>query len=103
MQKNGNGGRQAKNANVLLVDGSLGLRELNDEHGIELPRGAGYETVGGFVLFRLGSIPKGGETFVFDGRRYTVMQMEGRRVAKVRIERLRSLPPQPSVRMQEGH
>jgi len=89
--------------NVLLVDGSLGLRELNDEYGIELPRGAGYETLAGFVLFRLGRIPKGGETFVFDGRRYTVMQMEGRRVAKVRIERLRSLPPQPSVRMQEGH
>jgi putative hemolysin len=96
-------GIQALGENVLLVDGSLGLRELNDEYGIELPRGAGYETVGGFVLSRLGSIPKGGETFVFDGRRYTVIQMEGRRVAKVRIERLRSVAPQASVRLQEGH
>jgi putative hemolysin len=94
---------QRLDENVLLVDGSLGLRDLNDEHGIELPRGEGYETVGGFVLSRLGSIPKGGETFVFDGRRYTVIQMEGRRVARVRIERLRSVVPQASVRLQEGN
>src|ERR1043166_1952353 len=79
--------------NVLLVDASLGLRELSDEYGIELPRGAGYETLAGFVLARLGSIPKGGETFVFEGRRYTVVQMEGRRVAKVRIERPRYVAP----------
>jgi putative hemolysin len=84
--------------NVLLVDASLGLRELSDEYGIELPRGAGYETLAGFVLARLGSIPKGGETFVFEGRRYTVVQMEGRRVAKVRIERPRYVAPQPAVR-----
>jgi len=74
--------------NVLYVDGALGLRELAEDHGVELPRGEGYETLAGFVLDRLGAIPRGGETFVFDDRRYTVMEMDGRRVARVRVEKL---------------
>lgn len=73
--------------NVLMVDGSLGLRELADDYGIELPRDAGYETLAGFVLDRLGSVPLGGETFVFGNHHYTVMKMEGRRVASVRVEK----------------
>jgi CBS domain containing-hemolysin-like protein len=74
--------------NVLAVDGSVSLRELADDYGIVLPRGTGRETLAGFVLAQLGVIPKGGESFVFEGRRYTVAEVEGRRVAKVRIEKL---------------
>lgn len=73
---------------VLLMDASLGLRGLADDHGIALPRGAGYETLAGFVLAQLGQIPRGGESFVFEGRRYTVAEMDRRRVAKVRVEKL---------------
>jgi CBS domain containing-hemolysin-like protein len=72
----------------LVVDGSLGLRELADDYDLALPRGAGYETLAGFVLAQLGVIPRGGETFVFEGRRYTVLEMDGRRVARVRVEKL---------------
>jgi magnesium and cobalt exporter, CNNM family len=72
--------------NVMVVDASLGVRELADDYDIALPRGQGYETLGGFVMARLGYIPKGSETFLFEGRRYTVLELEGRRVAKVRIE-----------------
>jgi CBS domain containing-hemolysin-like protein len=74
--------------NVMRVDGALSLRELADDYGIELPRDAGYETLAGFVLDRLGVVPQGGETFVFENHHYTVMRMEGRRVASVRVERL---------------
>ena len=73
---------------VLVMDASLGLREIADDHGIVLPRGAGYETLAGFVLARLGAIPQEGDTFVFEGHRYTVVEMDGRRVAKVRVEKL---------------
>ena len=83
--------------NVLVVDASLSLRELADDYEIALPRGAGYETLAGFVLARLGFIPKGGETFVFDGRRYTVIEMEGRRVAKIKVEKLAGLDAQAPV------
>jgi putative hemolysin len=74
--------------NVLRVDGSLSLRELADDYGVELPRDHGYETLAGFVLDRLGAVPQGGETFVFENYHYTVMAMDGRRVASVRVERL---------------
>jgi len=74
--------------NVLVVDGSLNLRALAEEHGIDLPRGGGYETLAGFVLARLGTIPRGGEAFVYGERRYSVLEMDGRRVARVCIEKL---------------
>jgi putative hemolysin len=77
---------------VFDLDGSLSLRELADDYSLELPRGEGYETLAGFVLDRLGAVPRGNETFVFENRRYTVLAMEGRRVARVRIEKL----PEPS-------
>lgn len=81
--------------NVLRVDGALSLRELADDYGIDLPREQGYETLAGFVLDRLGVVPAGGETFAFGGHRYTVMQMDGRRVASVRVERLPAPEPPP--------
>ena len=77
--------------NVMVVDASLNLRELADDYDLALPRGEGYETLGGFVLARLGFVPKGGETFVFEGRRFTVVEMEGHRVARVKVEKLTAL------------
>jgi len=79
--------------NVLVVDASVSLRDLADGYDIILPRGAPYETLAGFVLFVLGTIPKGGESFVFEGRKYTVTEVEGRRVSKVRIEKLPAAGP----------
>jgi CBS domain containing-hemolysin-like protein len=51
-----------------------------------LPREGGVETLAGFVLMRLGHIPQPGESIVFEGRRLTVVEMEGRRIAKIRVE-----------------
>ena len=76
--------------NVLVVDAAMSLRDLASERDIVLPRGAGYETLAGFVLARLGFIPHGGESFIFESRRYTVLEVEGRRVSKIRIETLPS-------------
>ena len=72
--------------NILVVDGSVSLRDLASERDIVVPHGSGYETLAGFVLDRLGFIPRGGESFVFESHRYTVSEMEGRRISKVRIE-----------------
>jgi CBS domain containing-hemolysin-like protein len=83
--------------NVLLMDASINLRDLANDYEIILPRGAGYETLAGFVLSLLGVIPKGGESLVYEGRRYTVAEMDGWRVAKVRIEKLPVVVPQPKT------
>lgn len=82
--------------NVLVVDGALSLRALADEYGISLPRDSGFETLAGFALRQLGIIPRGGESFIFENRRYTVLELDGRRVARVRVEKM-AASPAPSV------
>jgi putative hemolysin len=75
-----------KAAGAVVLDGSFNIRDLEVQYDIVLPRDQGFETLGGFVMAKLGRIPKGGETFEFEGRRYTVLQMESRRIARVKIE-----------------
>ena len=75
---------------AMIFDASLGLRDLESQYNIVLPEDRSYATVGGFVLARLGFIPRGGENFDFDGYRFTVVEMDRRRVARVKIQRLRT-------------
>ncbi len=84
-------------AGAVVVDGSSNIRDLEVQYDIQLPRDEGFETLAGFVMARLGKIPKGGESFEFEGRRYTVLQMEGRRIARVKIEDVTEAPPLESV------
>jgi len=77
----------------LVLDARLSLHDLEHQHQIELPAGPGFETLAGFILNRLGSIPAGGESFLHDGLRLTVLEMEGRRIARVKIERLADAAP----------
>jgi len=75
---------------AMVVEGALGMRELESQYSIELPEDPAYETLGGFVMARLGFIPRGGESFEEAGFRFTVMEVERRRVARVKIQRLRA-------------
>jgi putative hemolysin len=54
-----------------------------------VPEDPAYATVGGFALDQLGFIPKGGESFEYGNHRFTVMEMDGKRVARVKIQRMR--------------
>jgi putative hemolysin len=73
---------------AMIFDASLILRDLESQYNIVLPEDRSYATVGGFVLARLGFIPRGGESFDFNGYRFTVVEMDRRRVARVKIQRL---------------
>lgn len=75
-------------ASGLVLDGRTSLHDLEQQHQIDLPPGPGFETLAGFILNRLGAIPQGGESFLHDGLRFTVLEMDGRRVARVKIERI---------------
>jgi putative hemolysin len=81
---------------AMIFDASLGLRDLESRYNIILPEDRSYATVGGFVLARLGFIPRGGEGFDFDGYRFTVVEMDRRRVARVKIQRLKAPAQQGS-------
>jgi CBS domain containing-hemolysin-like protein len=75
-------------AAVLVLEGSTSLRDLEAEFDVKLPRDGGFETVAGFVLARMQKIPRAGEAVEFEGRRFTVEEMDDHRVAKVKIEKL---------------
>jgi putative hemolysin len=79
----------------MIFDAAINVRELETQYNIVLPDDSFYETVGGFVLNRLGFIPRGGESFESDGWRFTVMEMDRRRVSRVKIKSLRPAEPQP--------
>ena len=70
------------------TDGTVSIRDLETQYGIELPVDAGFETLAGFLLFRLGAIPKPGDHVQEGDRRFTVLAMDHNRIARVRIEKL---------------
>ncbi|HEY2444555.1 MAG TPA: transporter associated domain-containing protein, partial [Rhizomicrobium sp.] len=72
----------------MIFDAAIKIRELAARYNIILPEDPSYETVGGFVLTRLGFIPRGSESFEADGYRFTVMEMDHRRVSRVKIKQL---------------
>jgi putative hemolysin len=74
---------------AVVFDAALNVRDLDAQYNISLPEDPAYATVGGFVLDQLGFIPKGGESFEFGNWRFTVVEMDGRRVARVKIQRIR--------------
>ena len=84
--------RPAPETSEVELDGATRIRDLETEFGIQIPAGAGFETLAGFLLYRLGSIPHPGDSVEHDGRRYTVAQMDRNRIAQVRIERLPERP-----------
>jgi putative hemolysin len=66
------------------VDGLLNLDAFAAETGIELPEGP-YETVAGHIMATLGHVPQVGEVVEFARHRLAVIEMDGRRVARVRV------------------
>ena len=73
---------------AMVFDGAVGLRDLETQYEIKLPEDPAYATLGGFILARLGFIPRGGEGFDFAGYRFTVLEMERHRVARIKLQRL---------------
>jgi putative hemolysin len=71
----------------LLLDGTTKVRDLAADYGIEIPEGD-YETLAGFLLARLRTIPESGASVEERGRRFTVLEMDRNRIARVRIEKL---------------
>jgi putative hemolysin len=76
---------------AVVFDAALNVRDLETQYNITIPEDPAYATVGGFVLDQLGFIPKGGEGFDYGISRFTVVEMDGKRVARVKIQRLPSV------------
>ncbi|HZD48201.1 MAG TPA: hemolysin family protein [Silvibacterium sp.] len=81
----------------LILDGSVNLRDLETQMRWSLPRDAGAETLAGFLLAQLGKIPLAGEVVEYEGRRFTVVEMSGNRISRVRIEKLDEQANEPGA------
>jgi putative hemolysin len=73
----------------LEVDGLLNLDDFAEQTGVELPEGP-YETVAGYLLAALGHLPGEGESVEVSGRKLAVTQLDGRRIARVRVGQAKS-------------
>ena len=72
-----------------LVSGSANADVLSDRIGVSMPGDRDYATVAGFALSVLRKIPETGETFKFDGYRFEVVDMDGRKIDKLLVSRPR--------------
>jgi putative hemolysin len=80
-----------------LLDGALDISEFKDLlQRTSLPDEASgsFHTLGGFVLHVLGRVPRAGDHFSWEGLRFEVMDMDGKRIDKVLVAALAQPPPQ---------
>lgn len=73
-----------------LVDGLMHIDRLKEIFDLdELPREelSGYQTVGGFMVDQIGSIPGAGQSFEWSGLRFEVVDMDAHRVDKVLVQK----------------
>lgn len=73
---------------TFLIDASISIRDLEEDHGIEIPESTEYETLSGFLLITLQKIPKVDDVVQIEGKKITISEMVGRRIAKVKLEKL---------------
>lgn len=75
-----------------LIDSSISIRDLEEDYGIEIPESTEYETLGGFLLTALQRIPKIGDIVEIEGKKIIISEMVGRRISKVKLEKLSEEP-----------
>ncbi|MFI5086946.1 MAG: hemolysin family protein [Terriglobales bacterium] len=82
-------------ATSMVLEGAVNIRDLETQYRVMLPSDQGFETLAGFMLAQFQRIPKTGDSFEYDGRRFTVLEMENRRIARALIE---NVEPQSAQR-----
>jgi magnesium and cobalt exporter, CNNM family len=81
----------------LLIDGMMPARDAFVRLGLKTrPADGDFHTLAGFALFQLGHLPEIGEKFEYEGWRFEIIDMDGRRIDKLLV--CRALP----VRDQEA-
>ena len=74
---------------------TIGVRELPDEERV------GYQTLAGFVLSFLGSIPSVGDTFDWNGFHFEVVDMDGLRIDRIFVNRIETSDETPAEKTEE--
>ena len=72
----------------LLIDASTTVRELNSEYGLPLEESDKYDSLAGFMIYSIATIPKGGESIESNGYKYTIIKMSRRRISLIKAEKI---------------
>jgi putative hemolysin len=75
---------------IYVTDGDASIRDVGAALGLPSLEAPGYQTVAGLILHTLGRVPTPGTVVALQGYRWTVLEMEGPRITRVRIERERA-------------
>jgi putative hemolysin len=70
----------------MVIQGSALLKDLKSDFGLQFEESADYHTLAGFVLAQLRRIPHDGEKVEHNGYQLTIVDMEGRRIVKIKLE-----------------
>lgn len=70
---------------TFVFSGKVNFDDLCDRLGVQI-EGEGFETVGGYLLTQVGRVPTVGERFELDGLRIEVVEVERRRIKRVRVQ-----------------
>jgi putative hemolysin len=76
----------------MIIDASLPLRDLIEQHNLALEESEEYETLAGLVLSQLQRIPRGGEIVRYGDYKITIVDIEGKRISKVKLEKVTGAP-----------
>jgi len=73
----------------IIIDGAYSIRDLNSKMNFDLAESPDFETLGGFILNQLQGVAKGGEMINVGQYKFTVVDIEERRIKKIKLERIR--------------
>jgi CBS domain containing-hemolysin-like protein len=73
--------------NQFLIQAQISIAELNDSLQLNLPLAEDYQTLGGFLLYKMQQMPKVGETYRYQNLELTVTETNGNRIERVRLYR----------------
>jgi len=76
-----------------MIDGTATIRDLRDQVGLPLEESPDYQTIAGFLLQRLGAVPRPGTIVDANSYRWTIVEMDGPRIMKVRAEAAKQPTP----------
>jgi putative hemolysin len=80
-----------------LVSGAASADLLSDRIGMRMPSDRDYSTIAGFALSVLKHLPETGEKFRHDGWSFEIVDMDGRKIDKLIVSRVKKKPAQPQA------
>ena len=77
-----------KNNENYILDAKIGIYDIEEELDIEFPEDRDYDTLGGYIFFKLEKIPEKGESVTFKNWMFEVMELSENRIKTVQAKKI---------------